>query len=196
VDKDSLPIIYESSALIKLNSKMAAKITHPRLFEWTDTGANLSDFATGGTGSNKKVTAMMVGQQNSSTTDPYKIIMDDNQTGGDEYLWFYESSGAERIDFIGTSASMAATFTDGAQESWIWQVNGGNFEAWEEGVSIGSSTNNSAQSTSNTGVDFSVGGLGFSSRNMEGYIQEWIVWPTAESVSGIDADVDGYYSIV
>lgn len=190
VNLDSLPIIYESGAVTTLNGKAAIKITHPRVFEWTEASAALSDFLTPGTFLNKRVTVHMVGYQGSGASSPYKVIID---SGGD-ILWCYESSSAERIDFVGTSASSGTTFADDAQKHWIWRV-GGSPHSWHQnGTQLASSTNSSTQNTTQTNLTFYIGGLGFSTRNMEGYVQEVIIWKTAETVSAIHSLSNTYYS--
>lgn len=187
-----LPIIYTGGSVVTLNGQPAIQVTHPRMFSWEDTSIPIGNFVTvGAAGGDKRVTAMMVGQQGSST-GPYKITLTDS--GENEYLWFYESSGAERIEFMDTAASLATQFTDNAQKSWIWQVEGGKFRGYENGTLLNEVTNNSAQSSTTTGVIFNIGGLAFSSRNMEGYIQEIAIWPTAVSSSAIYSNVNSYYS--
>lgn len=186
-----LPIIYESGAIVKLNGKAAFKITHPRVFEWTEASASLSDFLTPGNSSTKAVTVHMVGQQSSSSGGAYKFIIN----SASDVLWCYESSSAERTDFVATSASSGTVFTDDAQKEWIWRVSGGSHTWHENGTQIASSTNNSTQNTTQTNLTFNIGGLGFSTRNMEGYVQELIVWKPAETVATIFSNADTYYSI-
>lgn len=188
----NLPIIYIGGAVVTLNGKPAMQITHPRTFQFTISAASLNDFVTTGT---KETTAHMVGLQGSGSSSPYKIIMEDEETVGDEYVWFYESGGSERIDFVSYSSAMGGTFTDDTQICMNWQVDGNPLTAYENGSSIGSGTVGASTSSSNTGVIFNIGGLGFSSRNIEGYIQEVIIWPTAESISTIFTNCDTYYSI-
>lgn len=189
-----LPIIYESGAIVTLNGKPAFKITHPRTFQWTQTTADLSDFLTGGAaGTDKKTTGHMVGQQG-TTTDPYKIILESND-GGSEILWFYQGTGAEQIEFDATAASSGTVFTDAAQKHWIWKVDGNTFSWHENGTQVASNSNSSIQSPTTTGVVFNIGGFGFSTRNMEGFIQEVVIWKTAETVSTIFNNADTYYSI-
>lgn len=188
-DRDQMPVIYESGSVITVNGLPAVQITHPRTFQITTT-APLSQFCAGGaSGADKAVTAHMVGNQGSST-DPYKIVITNSQD-----LWFYENSGTERTDFIGTSAALGSTFTDEAQKVWCWQVAGNTFEWFEDGSSIGSSSNFSAHTPTDTNMEINIGGLGFSSRNMEGFIQEVIIWPSVKSASDIFSNADTYYSI-
>lgn len=189
-DRDQMPILYQSGAIFTDNGKPAVQITHPRWFQVATT-APLSQFCAGGAaGGDKAVTAHMVGHQGSAPADPYKIVISNTQD-----LWFYQSSGAERIDFVATSASLGSTFTDGAQKAWCWQVAGNTFEWFQDGTSLGTSTNASAQTPTDTNMNIDIGGLGFSSRNMEGYIQEVIIWPSVKSASTIFTNVDTYYSI-
>ena len=189
VNLDSLPIIYESSAVVTMNGKPAVKITHPRVFFWNEASAPLSDLCTGGaSGSDKKVTAHVVGYQNSSSSSPRKIIID----GSSQSLWFYENTN-ERTEFVGTAASSGTNFTDDTQKAWCWQVNGNTFEWFENGGSLATSSNASAQTPSNTGLDITIGGQGFSTRNMEGFIQEVIIWKTAESASGIYTNANDFF---
>lgn len=191
VNLTSLPIIYESGAVTTLNSLPAIKITHPRVFQWVATGVPFSAFCSGGaSGSDKAITTHFVGQQSSSTSDPYKIIIDGSSQG----LWFYEASSAERIDFLGTSASSGATFTDAAQKCWAWLVNGNTFSWHQNNSTVASSSNFSAQTPTESGPTITIGGLSFSTRNIEGYIQEFAIWKTAKSVSDIYTDADAYYS--
>lgn len=190
-----LPIIYESGAIVTLNGKPAFKITHPRTFQWTQADADIGDFISGGaSGTNKKTTVHMVGQQGTGASDPYKIIVESND-GGSEILWCYQSSGAERIEFDNTSASSGTTFADGAQKQWIWKVDGTTFSWHENGTQLATSDNNSIQAPGTTGVVFNIGGLGFSTRNMEGFIQEVVIWKTAETVSTIFNNADAFYGI-
>lgn len=191
VNLSSLPIIYESGSVTTLNGVPAIKITHPRVFQWVATGVPFSAFCSGGaSGSDKAITTHFVGQQSSSPSDPYKIIIDGSSQG----LWFYQASGAERTDFLGTSASSGATFTDDAQKNWVWLVNGNTFSWHENNSTVASSSNFSAQTPSESGPTITIGGLSFSSRNIEGYIQEFAIWKTAKSVSDIYTDADAYYS--
>lgn len=189
-----LPVIYTGGSVVTLNGKPAAQITHPRMFQWSNPNINLSNILLGGLGDNKRVTMHVVGQQGSSTS-PYKIVIEDSvdQT---ENLWMYESSGTERIDFVGSSAALGSTYSDGAQKHWVSQVVGRTFRWVENGTEIGTSVNASAQTTTKAGCNFFVGGLAFSTRNIEGYIQEIITWPSGISGSLLFDNADAYYSIV
>lgn len=194
---DSLPIIYESGAVTSLNGQPAIKITHPRHFSWTDTGTDIGDLCLfGASGEDKSVAAYMVGMQGSSPGNPYKIIIEDNDDQS-EVLWFYESGGSERIDFIGTGSSAGATFTDDVQKQWLWIFTGSEFGIVENDGTIGDGTNASVQTTTNAGTIWNIGGLGFSSRNMEGYIQEVAIWPDSTDVASenLFAAADAYYSL-
>lgn len=190
VNLDSLPIIYESGAVVTRNGKPACRITHPRVFFWNEASAPLSDFCAGGaSGDDKRITGHFVGLQNSSSSSPRKVIIE----GSSQAIWLYENT-SERTEFISTAAASGTTFTDDAQKCWCWQVNGSTFEWFENGSSLATSSNASAQTPTNTGVDITIGGQGFSSRNIEGYVQEVIIWKTAESASGIYTNANTYFA--
>lgn len=190
---DNLPIIYESGAVTTLRGSVAAKLTHPRAFVWTDTGTDIGDLVTGGpAGGDKAGTVSIVGQIGSSSTQPYLWVITDPSEN--EYWWLYESTTA-RIEFGTTASGFASAFTRDAQKSWIGLVDGGSFGAYENSSALGTSTNFSVQTFTATGVDYMIGGGSFPSRNIYGYLQEIIDWKTAESVSAIWTSVDGYFGI-
>lgn len=196
VNNNSLPIIYESGAVVTLNGKPAIRFEHPRAFQWTDSAAQITDFiGTGPAGGDKAVTMHVVGQQGSAATQPWKLLFED-AVSQNYILQMYSDGSSERIDLGTTAASLVGEYTYDAQINMISRVTGATFEGFENGVSIGSNTNNSVQNPGAiTGVDFRIGGGSFSSRNITGYIQELIVWPTSESVSAIFADADAYFAI-
>lgn len=194
VNTTSLPIIYESGSVTKLNNRIAIKITHPRAFVWTDATTDIADLLTGGAaGTDKKMTISVVGLIGSTPTQPYLFAFDDN-TSGTEILWFYSDASA-RIEFGTTAAGLGTDFTRSAQKNWIGQVNGNNFEAWENGSSIGSSSNASVQNPTNTGILGRLGGGSFSSRNIDGFYQEVINWKTAETITTIWNSGDAFWAI-
>jgi len=192
----NLPIIYTGGAIVELNGKPAMQITHPRTLKFTISAATLDEFLTPGAGAAKAGTWHMIGQQGSASSTPYKIILQDEETGGDQYLWLIEAGGAERIEFVSFAGALGATFTDDAQLSMIWQVNGNDMLMYENGSNTGSqSVGGTAPAITNTGVIFDIGGLSFSTRNIEGYIQEVALWPTVKTISTIFNNADTYYSI-
>lgn len=196
VNLDSLPIIYESGAVTTLNSVPALRFEHPRAFDWTDSGSQITDFiSTGPVNTDKAVTVSAVFQQGSAVTSPWKLLVEDDG-GGTYILQTYDDSGTERVDFGQFGNSFGAGLTDDAQINAIDQFNGNSYACYENGSSIGSgSLGGVVNPGSITGVRVRIGGGSFSSRNITGYIQEMIVWKTAESTSTIFADVDAYYSI-
>ena len=189
----NLPIIYESGAIYKINGKAAFKITHPRTFQFTLSGTNLADLATPGSGGAKQVTTHMVGLQGSASSTPYKIIIDPGS--GSSVLWFYENSGSERIEFFSYASAMGATWTDDVQKHWVWQVNGNPLDIYQNGTDIGGGTvGGTATDGTSGGTTWNIGGLSFSSRDMEGGIQEIAIWKTVQSVSTLYSNSNGYYS--
>lgn len=191
---DNLPIIYESGSITKNNGRVAIKITHPRAFVWTDTGTDIGDLLTGGAvNTDKKVTISVVGLIGSTPTQPYLFSFDDN-TDGTEILWWY-SDGNARIEFVGTAASMGTGFTRSAQKNWIGQVDGNDFTGYENGSTLGTSTNGSVQNPTKTGIFARMGGGSFSSRNIEGFYQEVINWKTAENITTIWNSCDAFWNI-
>lgn len=186
------PEIRISGTNQTLNSIIAIKISGTRRFAWTNTGKNLDLMMT----FSPKATMMMcVGQIGASPTSPMIMEWYENQTG-DDYLSLYESGGC-RIDFGNGSSSVGGAFTNAAQKCWYGQVNGSTYQVWENNSSIGSATNASTQTLSGTGINAKIGGGTSTASNMDGYIQELIVWPTSQEANraGIFTNVDTYFSI-
>lgn len=179
--EDNMPTIVESGTTQILGGRIAIHCAHPRAFVWTDTGTNMGDLITavGGGGSNKFATGHIVGQVGSTPTQPYLFAV--NDPGGNDFWWIYESGGSGRIEFNGTAAAVGAALTRDAQTIWCGQVNGGTIQIWENGTSIGSSINNSNQTSSTTQVEFKFGGGSFASRTIDGFYQEIGSWKTVES---------------
>jgi hypothetical protein len=197
VNNDSLPIIYASGAVTSLNGLPGVFFEHPRAFQWSDSGAQITDFiGTGPVNTDKAVTMHFVGQQGSAASQPWKLLFEDAVSAA-YILQMYSDGSSERIDFGSTAASLVGEYTYDAQTNMISRVSGNTFEGFENGTSIGSNSNGSVQNPGSiTGVDFRIGGGSFSSRNITGYIQELIVWKTAETVSTIYDDANTYFSIV
>jgi hypothetical protein len=191
VNTTTLPEIRISGTNQTLNSVIAIKISGTRRFAWTNTGKDMDLMMTF---SPKATMIMAVGQIGSTPTSPMIIEWYENSTGND-YLSLYESGGV-RIDFGNGSSSVGGTFTNAAQKCWYGQVNGSTYTVYENNTSIGSAVNGGAQSLSGTGINAKIGG-GTSASNMDGYIQELIVWPTSQESnrSGIFTNVDTYFSI-
>lgn len=189
----NLPIIVTSGALEKLNGRVAIALTHPRAFVWTDTGTNIGDLITavGGSGSSKFATGHIVASIGSGPTQPRLFTM--NDPGGNEFWWIYEDGGSGRIEFNGTASAVGAALTRDAQTIWCGRVNGGTFEIWENGSSIGSGTNNSIQTSTTTQVSFAFGGGSFSSRNIEGKYQEIGSWKTSENPTTLYNSANAYW---
>lgn len=196
VDENSLPIIYESGAVTTLNSIAAPRFEHPRAFDWTDTGSQITDFiSTGPAAGDKAVTVSTVFEQGSAATSPWKLLIEDN-VSSTYILQTYDDSGTERIDFGQFGNTYGVGLTDDAQIHTVDQFNGNNFALYENGTSVGSgSIGGVVNPGSITGVRVRIGGGSFSSRNLTGYMQEMIVWKTVESSSAIFTDIDTYYSI-
>lgn len=175
-----------------LNSVIAIKISGTRRFAWTNTGLDLDLMMT----FSPKATMMMcVGQIGSTPASPMIMEFYENSTS-DDYLGLYESGGM-RVDFGNGGSGLGGAFTNAVQKCWYGQVNGSTYQVWENNTSIGSATNASTQTLSGTGINAKIGGGGTTASNMDGYIQELIVWPTSQESnrSGIFTDVDTYYSI-
>lgn len=192
VNTTTLPEIRISGTDQTLNGIIAIKISGTRRFAWTNTGKDMSLMMT----FSPKATMMMcVGQIGSTPTSPMIMEWYENQTG-DDYLSLYESGGC-RIDFGNGSSSVGGAFTNAAQKCWYGQVNGITYQVWENNSSIGSATNGGAQTLSGTGINAKIGGGTSSASNMDGYIQELIVWPTSQEANraGIFTNVDTYFSI-
>lgn len=186
------PEIRISGTNQTLNGIVAIKLSGTRRFAWTNTGKNLDLMAT----FSPKATLMMcVGQIGASPTSPMIMEWYENQTGND-YLSLYESGGC-RIDFGNGSSSVGGAFTNAAQKCWYGQVNGSTYQVWENNSSIGSATNAGTQTLSGTGINAKIGGGTSTASNMDGYIQELIVWPTSQEANraGIFTNVDTYFSI-
>lgn len=194
---DNLPVIYTGSAVVTLNGKAAIRIHHPRWFRWTNNEASMSKFYTGGAaGADKRATIHFVGAQSSSATNPFKFEMEDITAV--EFLAMYEDTSAERIDLGGSSAANAGTpptYRDDVQSHFISQVEGSAWKFIETGSLIFTSTNNSVQNATKVGINFFVGSRTLTTQNIDAYLQELIVWPTAYSASGLWSDVNTYYSI-
>lgn len=192
VNTTTLPEIRISGTNQTLNSIIAIKISGTRRFAWTNTGKDMDLLMTF---SPKATLIMAVGQIGSTPTSPMIMEFYENSTG-DDYLSLYESGGV-RIDFGNGSSSVGGAFTNGSQICWYGQVNGSSYTVYENNTSIGSATNAGSQTLSGTGINAKIGGGTSSSSNMDGYIQELIIWPTSQSsnLSGIFTNVDTYYSI-
>ena len=194
---DNLPVIYTGSAVVTVNGKSAIRIHHPRWFRWTNNEASMSKFYTGGAaGADKRATIHFVGAQSSSVSSPYKISIEDITAL--EYLAMYEDTSAERIDFGGSSAAnlgTPATYRDDIQSYFISQVEGNAWKFIETGSLIYTSTNTIAQVATKVGISFYIGSRTFAGQNIDAYLQELIVWPTAYSASALWSDVNTYYSI-
>lgn len=191
--EDNMPIIVESGTTKILNGRVAIECVHPRAFVWLDTGTDIGDLITavGGGGGAKFGTAHVVGLIGSTPSQPYLFALNDD--AGDEFWWLYEGSGSGRLEFNGTAAAVGTALTRDAQTIWCGKVNGGNFQIWENGSSIGSSTNNSSQTSTTTGVEFKFGGGSFSSRTIDGYYQEIGSWKTAESETVLHNSANAYW---
>jgi len=189
---DNLPIIVNAGTTVTLNGRIAIYCPHPRAFFWTDASTDISDLITavGGGGGTKAGTAHVVGYVGSTPTDPYLFAL--NDPGGDEYWWLY-SDGNARIEFNSTAASMGADITRDAQTIWCGRVTGTTFEVFENGSSIGSSTNGSSQTSTTTEVEFKFGGGSFSSRTIDGYYQEIGSWKTSENVTTLYNSANAYW---
>lgn len=189
----NLPEIVISGTTQTLNGKVAIKFSGTRRFAWTNTGVDLSALMTF---SPKATMMMFVGQIGSTNTSPILMEYIENQTQND-YLSLYESSSTVYIDFGAGSAAMGVSFTNSAQKCWYGQVNGSAYTVYENNSQTGTATNSGAQTLSGTGIQGKVGGGGSSNSNIDGYLQEMIVWPTSQESnrSGIFTNVDTYYSI-
>lgn len=192
VNTTTHPEIRISGTNQTLNSVIAIKISGTRRFSWTNTGKDMDLMMTF---SPKATMIMAVGQIGTTPTSPIIIEWYENSTG-DDYLSLYESGGV-RIDFGNGSSSVGGAFANSSQICWYGQVNGSAYTVYENNTSIGTATNGGAQTLSGTGINAKIGGGGTSASNMDGYIQELIVWPTSQESNrgGIFTNVDTYYSI-
>lgn len=192
VNTTTHPEIRISGTNQTLNGIIAIKISGTRRFSWTNTGKDMSLMMT----FSPKATMMMaVGQIGSTPTTPMILEWHDNSVG-DDYLSLYENSGV-RIDFGNGSSSVGGAFTNDAQVCWYGQVNGSTYTVYQNNTSLGNATNAGAQTLSGTGINAKIGGGTSSASNMEGYLQELIVWPTSQESNrgGIFTNLDTYYSI-
>lgn len=192
VNTTTHPEIRISGTNQTLNGIIAIKISGTRRFSWTNTGKDMSLMMT----FSPKATMMMaVGQIGSTPTTPMILEWHDNSVG-DDYLSLYESGGV-RIDFGNGSSSVGGAFTNDAQVCWYGQVNGSTYTVYQNNTSLGNATNAGAQTLSGTGINAKIGGGTSSASNMEGYLQELIVWPTSQESNrgGIFTNLDTYYSI-
>lgn len=192
VNTTTHPEIRISGTNQTLNSVVAIKISGTRRFAWTNTGKDMNLVMTF---SPKSTMITAVGQIGSTPTSPMIMEWFENSTG-DDYLSLYESGGV-RIDFGNGSSSVGGAFTNAAQKCWYGQVNGSTYTVYENNTSIGNATNAGAQTLSGTGINAKIGGGTSSSTNMDGYIQELIIWPTSQESNraGIFTNIDTYYAI-
>ncbi len=191
---DNMTELIDNGDVQYLNSIPAVWFDHPRAFMWSDSGSQITDFiGTGAANTDKAVTMHVVCQQGSLSTQPWKLLFEDSVSQS-YILQMYENSG-ERIDFGNTAAALGGSYTYDAQVNMISRVTGNTFEGFENGVSIGSNTNGSVQNPGSiTGVDFRIGGGSFPTRNLSGFMQELIVWPTSEDITDIFNNADAFYS--
>lgn len=193
----NLPIIVNSGTTVKLNNRVAIYTPDGRSFEWTDTGTDISDLITavGGGGATKKGTFHMVGDVADTGSNGTPYIFACTDPGDNEYWWFYEDSGAGRIEFNGTAAGLTNAITRDAQTIWCAKVDGSSFAYYEDGASAGSSSNGSSQTSSTTQVTIKIGGDNFStaSRTTGGHYQELGSWKTAENQTTLYNSANAYW---
>lgn len=196
-NNDAMPIIYESGSVTKCNARVAVKFTHPRRFEWSNGSVDLADIVTGGaSGSSKKASFSFVGLVGTSATNPWAIYFEDN-VDQSEILEYYEDGSTVRIEFIGTAAALTGytTFTRNTQKMFMGQVDGSDFQGWENTTLKSLVTNGSVQETTNAGLTGKIGGHSFTGRNLEGFMQEVICWDDVVSPFDVFASEDAFYSI-
>ena len=196
-NNDALPIIYESGSVTKCNARVAIKFTHPRRFQWSTSSFDLADIVTGGAASSdKKATVSMVGLIGSSATNPLISYFEDNVDQSE--IWqYYDDGSSVRLEFIGTAAALSGytDYTRDAQKMFFGQVDGADFQGWENTSLIGTATNSSVQQTTNTGLTILLGGHAFSGRNIEGFMQELIFWDYVVNPNDLFASCDAFWII-
>ena len=196
-NNDALPIIYESGSVTKCNARVAIKFTHPRRFEFSTSSFNLSDIVTGGpVATNKMATVSMVGLIGSSASTPWISYFEDNVDQSE--IWqYYDDGSSVRLEFIGTAAALSGytDFTRDVQKMFFGQVDGNDFQGWENTSLIRTATNGSVQQTTNTGLTIKFGGNAFSGRNIEGFMQELIFWDYVVDPIPLFSSCDAFWVI-